>query len=108
MEIVSAANHFFVVLSIYSTKSELTVIKTRSFKNLNPDNLLIDLNDVPWHTVKIMDNVEDSWHMWIFFCDIVNEEVAALRVTRDEYHTEANKNGNPNTSKPCLRIGQKI
>ena len=71
VEIVSAANHLLVVLSIYSTKSELTVIKIRSFKNLNLDNLLIDLNDVPWHTVKIMDNVEDSWHMWNFFFAIL-------------------------------------
>ena len=88
---------------------------TRSFKNLYPDKLLRDLNNVPWHTVETMDNVEDSWHICgkVFSVNtyaplktfraekkthiIFNEEVALLRVTRDEYHAEAIKTGNPNT-----------
>ena len=45
----------FVVLSKHSTKSEHTIIKTRSFKNLYPDKLLRDLNNVPWQTVETME-----------------------------------------------------
>ena len=100
--IVSVPDHImnFAVLSKHSTKSEHTIIKTKSFKNLNPDNLLRDLNNVPWHTVETMDNVEDIFNTHAplktfragknnFF--IFNEEVASLRVTRDEYHAEAIK-----------------
>ena len=79
----------FVVLSKHSTKSEHTIIKTRSFKNLNHDKLLRDLNNVPWHTVETMENVEDSWHMWkSLFCDIVNTHapLKTFRAGKKEKH----------------------
>ena len=70
VEIASVADHLmnFVVLSKHSTKSEHTIIKTRPFKIFNLDELFRDLNNVPWHTVETMDNVEYLWHMWkVFF-----------------------------------------
>ena len=58
---------------LWCTYIKTTSRSPRSFKNLNLDNLSRDLNNVPWHIVETIDNVEDLWLMWkSLFWDIVN------------------------------------
>ena len=101
----------------YSLKTGHSVINTRSFKRLNIDSLLCDLYKVPWHIIEMADTIEESWQIWkSLFLQVVNdhapmkshcvkrkgqtiynEEVAALRRVRDEYHEEAIKTGSAST-----------
>ncbi len=57
----------------FGTKHSHTTIKYRSYKGIDIDSFLADLEAVPWSVIDIFDNVNDALETWyVIFLDVVN------------------------------------
>ena len=71
-------------------------VSSRNYRRLNSNNLLHDLNAIPWSVVETFDDVDDAWYAWkSLFVNIINTHapIRKFRVKsnpcRDDYHSQA-------------------
>ena len=52
----------FADLRLKASRPKVTYVKTRSFKNYNPDAFQYDMSFAPWSVLEIIDDVDDKLH----------------------------------------------
>ena len=52
----------FAGLRLKASRPKVTYVKTRSFKNYNPDVFQYDMSFAPWSVLEIFDDVDDKLH----------------------------------------------
>ena len=59
---VSDHDIIFADLRLKASRPKVTYVKTRSFKNYNPDVFQYDMSFAPWSVLEIFDDVDDKLH----------------------------------------------
>ena len=59
---VSDHDIIFADLRLKASRPKVTYVKTRSFKNYNPDAFQYDMSLAPWSVLEIFDDVDDKLH----------------------------------------------
>lgn len=112
---IAVADHLmnFIILGERAHGATHRIITTRSIKGLNKEDLLSDLQLVPWQVIETFEDIDDCYHTWsTLFNEILdlhcpvkktrvsarnkrqswyNDEVDASRTARDEAHLTAIK-----------------
>ena len=52
----------FAGLRLKASRPKVTYVKTRSFKNYNPDVFQYDMSFAPWSVLEIFDDVDYKLH----------------------------------------------
>ena len=60
--LISDHDIIFTDLLLKASRPKVTYVKTRSFKNYNPDAFQYDMSFAPWSVLEIFDNVDDKLH----------------------------------------------
>ena len=68
-----------------SSPVHATVLRVRSFKKCNMDNLLSDLESAPWQILEVTDDIDEKWESWkkLFF-DVVDSHAPLKKVRGEE------------------------
>ena len=62
-------------------QSQVKVSTVRSFKKCNKDEILTDLDNAPWHTIKVFDSIDDKCNYWkTLFFSIIDNHAPLVRV----------------------------
>ena len=116
--VVSVADHLMNFLVIHMKKEPIhrhKYVSSRNYRRLNSNNLLHDLNAIPWSVVETFDDVDDAWYAWkSLFVNIINthapirkfraksnpchwhsEDIDQLKTIRDDYHSQAIDSNDP-------------
>ena len=59
---ISDHDIIFADLRLKASRPKVTYVKTRSFKNYNPDAFQYDMSFAPWSVLEIFDDVDDKLH----------------------------------------------
>jgi hypothetical protein len=112
VENICIADHFlnYIVLKRLKTPANHRYITCRNLKRVNEQQWKADMDNIPWSTIEVFDNINDSWHAWkSMFLEVVDahapvkkfrgsrkkkkawrcEEVDRLRELRDYHHHRA-------------------
>ena len=72
---VSLSDHYLIycVLKSGITKAQPKTIEYRSYKNLNTNSFVADLNNVPWHVIENEDDIDNAVLSWnTLFTEVAN------------------------------------
>jgi hypothetical protein len=112
VENICIADHFlnYIVLKRLKTPANHRYITCRNLKRVNEQQWKADMDNIPWSTIEVFDNINDSWYAWkSMFLEVVDahapvkkfrgsrkkkkawrcEEVDRLRELRDYHHHRA-------------------
>ena len=60
--LISDHDIIFTDLLLKASRPKVTYVKTRSFKNYNPEAFQYDMSFAPWSVLEIFDDVDDKSH----------------------------------------------
>ena len=76
---ISDHDIIFADLRLKASRPKVTYVKTRSFKNYNPDAFQYDMSLAPWSVLEIFDNVDDKLHAFDLLFNEILDHRAPIR-----------------------------
>ena len=76
---VSDHDIIFADLRLKASRPKVTYVKTRSFKNYNPDVFQYDMSFAPWSVLEIFDDVDDKSHAFDLLLNEILDHHAPIR-----------------------------
>ena len=111
VEVVSVADHLmnYTCIPFKCPSHQHRYVTARCYKNLDTNNLIVDVQNIPWHIIEAFEDIDDCWNIWkSLFLNVVNQhaplrkfrakksickwyskDIEDIKNLRDEYHTRA-------------------
>ena len=83
--LISDHDIIFTDLLLKACRPKVTYVKTRSFKNYNPDAFQYDMSFAPWSVLEIFDDIDDKLHAFdLLFNEILDHHtpIRSIKVRR--------------------------
>ena len=89
--LISDHDIIFTDLLLKASRPKVTYVKTRRFKNYNPEAFQYDMSFAPWSVLEIFDDVDDKLHAFDLLFNEILDHHAPIRLIK--------LRGKPN---PCI------
>ena len=80
--LISDRDIIFADLRLKASQPKVTYVKTRSFKNYNPDAFQYDMSFAPWSVLEIFDDIDDKLHAFDLRFNEILYHHAPIRSTK--------------------------
>ena len=77
--LISDHDVIFTDLLLKASRPKVTYVKTRSFKNYNPEVFQYDMSFAPWYVLEIFDDVDDELRAFDLLFNKILDHHAPIR-----------------------------